>query len=206
MKILHAITSLDKGGAENHLSILSSEQAKKKNIVKIFISKNSFYWLKYLKKKKIYVIKSKNFNERNLFYKTIKLLLDIYRLKKILEKFKPEILHAHLPYMEIVSFFSINLSSYKPKFIISKHVDNVFFKGSEGQKKNILGFFLARIIASRTLKIIAISKAVKFFLLSSHVGLESNKIKVVYYGIDNLNLLSNRQKKFISPYKKKKSK
>ena len=52
MKILHAITSLDKGGAENHLSILSSEQAKKKNIVKIFISKNSFYWLKYLKKKK----------------------------------------------------------------------------------------------------------------------------------------------------------
>ena len=141
-----------------------------------------------------------------MFYKTIKLLLDIYRLKKILEKFKPEILHAHLPYMEIVSFFSINLSSYKPKFIISKHVDNVFFKGSEGQKKNILGFFLARIIASRTLKIIAISKAVKFFLLSSHVGLESNKIKVVYYGIDNLNLLSNRQKKFISPYKKKKSK
>ena len=203
MKILHAITSLDKGGAENHLSILSSEQAKKKNIVKIFISKNSFYWLKYLKKKKIDVIKSKNFNERNLFYKIIKLLLDIYRLKKILEKFKPEILHAHLPYMEIVSFFSINLSSYKPKFIISKHVDNVFFKGSEGQKKNILGSFLARIIASRTLKIIAISKAVKFFLLSSHVGLESNKIKVVYYGIDNLNLLSKRQKKFISPYKKK---
>ena len=41
----------------------------------------------------------------------------------------------HLPYMELVSFFSIYLSSHKPKFIISKHVDNVFFKGSEGQKK-----------------------------------------------------------------------
>ena len=203
MKILHAITSLDKGGAENHLSILSSEQAKNNNLVKIFISKNSFYWLKYLKRNKIKVIKSKYFNEKNLIYKLIKLILDIYSLKKILEKFKPEILHAHLPYMEIVSFFCIYLSSHKPKFIISKHVDNVFFKGSEGQKKNILGSFLVRIIAKKTLKIIAISKAVKFFLISSHVGLDPSKIKVIYYGIDNLSLLSNTQKKDISPYKKK---
>ena len=203
MKILHAITSLDKGGAENHLSILSSEQAKKNNLVKIFISKNSFYWLKYLKRNKIKVIKSKYFNEKNLIYKLIKLISDIYSLKKILEKFRPEILHAHLPYMEIVSFFCIYLSSHKPKFIISKHVDNVFFKGSEGQKKNILGSFLVRIIAKKTLKIIAISKAVKFFLISSHVGLDPSKIKVIYYGIDNLSLLSNTQKKYISPYKKK---
>lgn len=203
MKILHTITSLDKGGAENHLCILSSEQAKKNNDVKIFISKNSFYWLKYLKRNKIKVIKSKYFNEKNLVYKIIKLISDIYSLKKILEKFKPEILHAHLPYMEIVSFFCMYFSSHKPKFIISKHVDNIFFKGSEGQKKNILGSFLARTIAKKTFKIIAISKAVKLFLVSSNVGLDPSKIKVIYYGIDNLSILSNTQKKYISPYKKK---
>ena len=203
MKILHTITSLDKGGAENHLSILASEQAKKKNTIKIFISKNSFYWLKYLKKFQIDVIKSKNFNEKNIVFKLIKLISDIYRLKNILEKFRPDILHAHLPYMELVSFFSIYLSSHKPKFIISKHVDNVFFKGSEGQKKNIIGSFLARIIAKKTFKIIAISKAVKYFLVSPHVGLEPGKIKVIYYGIDNLNLLSNNRKKFKPPYIKK---
>ena len=44
MKILHAITSLDKGGAENHLSILAKFQQKYKNNIFIFISKNSFYW------------------------------------------------------------------------------------------------------------------------------------------------------------------
>ena len=29
MKIIHAVTSLDKGGAENHVILLSSEQKKK---------------------------------------------------------------------------------------------------------------------------------------------------------------------------------
>ena len=52
-------------------------------------------------------------------------------------------MHAHLPYMELVSFFAMHLSSHKPKFIISKHVDNVFFKGSEGQK-NIIGSFFSK--------------------------------------------------------------
>ena len=205
MKILHAITSLDKGGAENHLSILSSEQAKKKNLVKIFISKNSFYWLKYLKKYKIDVIKSKNFNEKNIVFKLHKLLSDVNSLKNIIETFKPDVLHAHLPYMELVSFFAMHLSSHKPKFIISKHVDNVFFKGSDGQKKNVIGSFFARIIAKKSFKIIAISKAVKNFLTSSHVGLNADKIKVIYYGIDNLNLLSNNSKKFKAPYIKKKN-
>ena len=51
MKIFHAITSLDKGGAENHLATLTTEQIKNNNKVFIFISKNSIYWVNYLKKK-----------------------------------------------------------------------------------------------------------------------------------------------------------
>ena len=203
MKILHTITSLDKGGAENHLCLLSSEQAKQKNIIKIFISKNSFYWLRHLKENKIHVIKSKKFNESNLIFKLIKLNSDIYNLKKIIENFKPDILHAHLPYMEVVSFLALILSKHKPRFIISKHVDNVFFKGSDGQKKNIIGSIIAKFIAKRAFKIIAISKAVKKFLSSQTVGISSDKIRVIYYGIDDLNILSNNFKKFKIPIKKK---
>ena len=70
-------------------------------------------------------------------------------------------------------------------------------------KKKYNWLFLARIIAKKTFKIIAISKAVKYFLVSPHVGLEPGKIKVIYYGIDNLNLLSNNRKKFKPPYIKK---
>ena len=51
MKILHTITSLDKGGAENHVAQLGIIQKKKSNNVKFFISKNSNYWPKVLKKK-----------------------------------------------------------------------------------------------------------------------------------------------------------
>ena len=46
MIIIHAVTSLDKGGAENHVALLASEQ-KKKNQVFIFVSKNSSYWLSF---------------------------------------------------------------------------------------------------------------------------------------------------------------
>ena len=67
--------------------------------------------------------------------------------------------------MEIVSYASLYISNYQPKFIISKHVDNVFFKGSEGQKKAVLGSFIARLIANKSSNIIAISNAVKIFII-----------------------------------------
>ena len=43
--------------------------------------------------------------------------------------------------MEIITYLTLFLSNEKPKFIISKHVDNVFFQGSIGQKKHFIGAF-----------------------------------------------------------------
>ena len=194
MKILHAITSLDKGGAENHLVILSKEQVRNKN--NIFISKNSFYWVEFLKKNKIKVFKPKFFNEKNFLLKVMKIFSDTYFLKKLIDKRKPEILHAHLPYMELISYLSLKFSKHKPRFFITKHVDNVFFKGSYGQKKSLIGSFLARLIANRSEKIIAISEAVKRFLTSKYVGIKTKKINVVYYGINNLNIISKNESKY----------
>ena len=203
MKILHAITSLDKGGAENHLVILAKEQALNSNSVSIFISKNSFYWLDYLKKNKIKVFKPKFFNEKNFVYRIIKLLKDIYHLVNLIKLYKPQILHAHLPYMELVCYFSLLLTKDNPKFIISKHVDNVFFKGSEGQTKSKVGSFFAKIISMKANKIIAISKAVKDFLSSKFVGVKKDKIQVVYYGLDDLKTLTKKNIKKLN-FKKKK--
>ena len=194
MKILHAITSLDKGGAENHLSILTKEQIKNGNNISIFISKNSFYWVKILKKYGIKVYKSNYFIEKNLFFKFFKLYKDIICITKLINEFKPHILHAHLPYMEIVCYVSLYLTKYKPKFIISKHLDNVFFKNSEGQKKSLAGSFIARKISNKACKIIAISKAVKKFLISDFVGIQKNRIRIVRYGIDDAKTLSRKEK------------
>ena len=138
MRIFHAITSLDKGGAENHVAILSNEQMKYKNEVFIFISKNSTYWSNFLKKKNIKIFKSNHFNEENFLNRLIKFVKDINYLIKLLNKYKPDVLHAHLPYMEIVTFISMFFLNYKPKFIITKHVDSDFFRGSRDQNKTFM--------------------------------------------------------------------
>ena len=44
MKILHIITSIDKGGAENHVVSLIEAQRKKNNSIGIFYSKKGSYW------------------------------------------------------------------------------------------------------------------------------------------------------------------
>ncbi len=198
MKILHTITSLDKGGAENHLSILSKEQSKNNNDISIFVSKNSFYWVNFLRKLNIQIYKPKFFDESNLFFKILKLYKDTVYLIKLINNIKPDILHAHLPYMELVSYFSLYFSNHKPKFIITKHLDNIFFKQSDGQEKSLIGSFIARVISKKTVKVIAISKAVKKFLISDFVGIKKNKIKIVNYGLDSVSVLTRKEgnKKF----------
>ncbi len=196
MKVLHAITSLDKGGAENHLAILSKEQQINKNNISIFISKNSTYWTNSLKKVGIKIYKSKFFNEKYYILKLYKLIKDIIYLVKLINNNEPDVLHAHLPYMELVSFIALKFSNHKPRYIITKHVDNIFFKGSYGQNKSFLGSLIARIISERTFKIIAISNAVKKFLISKFVGINKKKIKIVKYGLDDIQLLTRKEKNY----------
>ena len=197
MKIFHAITSLDKGGAENHLATLTTEQIKNNNKVFIFISKNSIYWVNYLKKKNIKIFKSNYFNERSFFYKFVKLVMDIIYLIKLINKHRPDILHAHLPYMEIVTFVSLFFLKYKPKFIVTKHVDSDFFRGSRDQNKNFFGSLVAKIISLKTEKVIAISHSVKKFFVYNFFSINQKKIKVIYYGLDNLNVFSRNKKNLI---------
>ena len=205
MKIIHAVTSLDKGGAENHVILLSSEQKKKNNEIFIFVSKNSFYWLNFLKKSKIEVFKPSFFKENNLFFKIYKFFKDIIFLTNLIEKKKPDVLHAHLPYMELVSYFSLRFSVYKPKFIITKHVDSDFFYGSITQQKTYFGSLVAKIISFKADKIIAISKAVKKYLIFGKFGIEKKKIKHIYYGLDSLKYNNKKdfklkKKNFIKNY------
>ncbi len=195
IKVLHAITGLEKGGAENHLALLSKIQKKNNYKVKIFYSKPSNYWIKDLNSFGIQTISSQN---KSFFF----ILSDLFTLISSIKTFKPHIVHAHLPYMELICYLALFFLEKKPAFIITKHVDNVFFKGSEGQKKSFIGSFLARQISFKSQKIIAISKAVKNFLTSNLVNIKQKKIKVIYYGLDavikkkNKNKIINLRKKY----------
>ena len=201
IKILHTITGLEKGGAENHLALLASVQKKNNYDVSIFFSKKSNYWVNFLKKKKIKINSPFFYHDKNFIFLIIKLFLDLIFLIKIIKNEKPQIVHAHLPYMEILSCVAIMLSFYKPKLIITRHLDSVFFRGSDGQKKSFIGSLIFKFISNRTSKIIAISKSVKEFLSSDYMKIDKKKIKTIYYGIDKV-IKNSKQNKKIN-FKKK---
>jgi glycosyltransferase involved in cell wall biosynthesis len=198
MTIIHLISSLDRGGAENHLAALCSKLVKNKKII-IFCAGEKSFWS--FKLKKIIIIHSKFTNPQNHIEKLIKLISDIIQLRKILKEYKPRILHAHLPYMEIVGYISL-LFNNQIKFIITKHLDNIFFKQSYGQKKDFFGSIIIKIIHFKAKYIIAISRSLKNFLIKNNLVNDSKKIKVIYYGLD-FNNFNKIKKKNIFLFKKK---
>ena len=76
MKIVHIISSINRGGAENHLFDLASMQSKEKNKVKIVYFKGNGYWSKFYRKNNIETIKYSLNNNLN-FLKIIFLLFKL---------------------------------------------------------------------------------------------------------------------------------
>ena len=178
MKILHLITTIDRGGAENHLSCLARGQKLKKNDITIIYLKGNNYWKKYYSSLGIRCINLSTFGSSN--FSIIKKILFI---RSFILNNKIEILHSHLPHMELISWFVLIFLNYKIKYFISKHLDNNFFGGSVYQNKSILADIIYFVISRRAKKIICISNAVKKYYLNSFLSYKK-KLKVIYYGID----------------------
>ena len=199
MNILHLITSINKGGAENHLTCLTRGQVLKKNKIFIVFLKGDSYWKKYYSKLGIKTINLERFGNG-----IIGILKRVFFLKKLFIKFDIDIAHAHLPHMEFYGWLAVLLSNKKVKFIISKHVDNDFIGGSNYKNSSIIASFISYIMSKRANKIISISKAVKKYFSESFFKIKTNKIKVIYYGIDDyyIKLLSNRKNNINLPKNK----
>tara|TARA_Y100000590_G_C15661764_1_gene992964 strand:- start:189 stop:1328 length:1140 start_codon:yes stop_codon:yes gene_type:complete len=195
MKILHLISSLDKGGAETHLATLSREQ-KKKNDVTIIYFKGNDYWKKKLEKQKIKVIRlhlSSNFVLFQLFEL-------ISKINKIIKKIKPDILHSHLTMMELVGAFLFKFATRNYKFIVTKHLDSFFLEGSNGQNRPFKGIFIDKFIISTSHKTICISKQVKNFF-QKELENQKKKLTLIYYGFDYKNFKKNINFKKSKEYK-----
>ena len=68
MKILHLITSIYRGGAENHLSCLARGQKLLKNDVTIIYLKGNNYWKKYFNSLGIKTINLSSINKSKFFF------------------------------------------------------------------------------------------------------------------------------------------
>ena len=181
MKILFAINSIDKGGAETHLVKLISGLLEKKINVSIFYTKkdNEFF------KKKLETLNVKIFKKKeNINLNVVNFFLDFLYLRKLILQLNPNIIHVHLPYMELLTFLVLKTLKKKYKFIITKHVDSSLFDGSNRQQESFIGSFIGNLIYSRAKKIIAISQAVKKYVIDNYNNINVKNIAVIRYGIE----------------------
>jgi glycosyltransferase involved in cell wall biosynthesis len=195
MKIIHFITSLDKGGAETHLFNLAKEQSKIKNRVIVIYFKGKGYWKKELN---ACGIRTYFFPFKNLFnlYNLVFIYLEI---TKVINQFKPSIIHAHLSLAELIGLCAKLRYGNKIKLIITKHLDSFLFEGSSGRSKKIRGIFLEKFIFKFSNHIIFISENVKKYFLKK-INLKKNLFSVIYYGYKikkiNIKLKNEFQKKY----------
>ena len=198
MKILFAINSIDKGGAETHLVNLVTGLLEKRINVSIFYTRNdNEFFKKKLESLNVKIFKKKN----NINLNVVNFFFDFLYLRKLILQINPNIIHVHLPYMELLTFLVLKTLKKKYKFIITKHADSSLLNGSHRQQESFIGSFLGGLIYSRAKKIIAISQAVKKYVIDNYNNINVKNIAVIRYGIEYKILSSST--KTLNIFKKK---
>ena len=181
--VIHIITTIERGGAENQLFILVNEQ----------IASNLEVGVIYLK--------GKAELEREMIASGVNVISDVanapvltqvLRLKKILRQHKG-VVHAHLPRAELLTKSALG----KKSFVITRHNTEPFFP----KAPEFVSRILSRWSTSQTNSIIAISEAVKIYLRSSLEISKKKEIFVVPYGyVKNTKFDKSRQLDLIKKY------
>ena len=175
MKILHVITTIERGGAENQLMLLSEHQVLSQNEVSIVYLKGNPELKKEFESNGTKIIS--NLSNKNF-------ISQILGLRILLKNIQPDIVHAHLPQAELITSLSIN---FEHNFVISRHFGGQFYPRVSQRISSMLGR-----IASRNAKsVIAISNSVKVILIKNREIAHPDKIIVVHYGFSKNRFLKN---------------
>lgn len=159
MKIFHVITSLKIGGAESALLNFLGNDSNNEHIVAYFYSGPNLQKLKLLK--------IKTFKINGLFYKYDPFAY--FKLKKIIKKHKPDIIHSALWSANIFSKLISN--SLKIPVICDLH-SNIKYDGKIRQK-------IEKLTSLKATKYIAVSNSVKQDYLNSINKKAQNLIEII---------------------------
>lgn len=163
MKIAHVITTIERGGAENQLLQLITQQCSKNWTIEIYPLKGELEL-----EDKITELGAK-INKR-LYRKS--LLRQFILVNSIgLQEF--DIVHCHLPLAELLISFS-----RAKNVIVSRHYGGAFFPRSV----NIVSRCLSRVATRKATTVIACSRFVKNYLEKSKEIRKALKIQVIHYG------------------------
>jgi len=166
--IVHIITTLERGGAENQLIQNLLTQKSNNFKVSVLFLKGSAYWHNFLTDKNINVY-GPFFNKFYYFN-----LFGLFRLYKIIKNKK--LIHCHMP----PSLLIVTLLSFfmrKKNIVYTSHNDEPFFPFK------LLDYIFSKLILNKARSIIAITPAVKSFLIRRY-QLDSNNIKIIRYSFD----------------------
>ena len=186
MNITHIITTIDRGGAENQLIQNLLIQSKKGINVSVLFLKGNSYWKKYLIENNIKVC-GPLFN--SFYYFNFFGLISLY---KNVNKNK-QIIHCHMPPSLFLMTILLPFSKNK-KIIYTSHNDEPFFP------INILDLIFSKYIINKANKIVAITSAVKRFLIKRY-NINNQKVSVIDYSFDPTIYVSNNNSDEFDIYK-----
>jgi len=173
-KIIHLITTIERGGAEKQLLTLVREQVKSGLGVEVFYLKGTPELKKEFENRGAAVNQSllnKSFIEQ------------VFNLKKHLNQDLAPV-HAHLPKSELLAF----LSCPKGRFIFTRHNSEPFWPGAP----KVLSNTLSRFIAKRSASGVCISNAVKDYVIQRGELSKEYDLKTIYYGYEKIEQLDTK--------------
>jgi len=165
-KVVHCITTISRGGAENQLLILAREQIAQNLDVSVIYLKGTPELAPEFDKIGVTIIK--DVANKNPIIQIIKIW------KK--NRNSVHIIHAHLPRAELIASFTKGANT----LFLSKHNSERFFP----KAPKLVSRFMARFVNSKADQIICISNAVKNFIIENGEISNHKKLKVNYYGAD----------------------
>lgn len=167
MRILHVITALNRGGAENHLADLVRGQLAAGHRVGVAYLKGDGWWAESLRTAGADIVEL-----------GMRWWLDprvLRRLIAAVRRFRPEVVHGHLTPAEPYAWAAHAFAAHHAVFVVSKHNDDPC--GLERGYRPV-----TRCVTTRADRVIAISAAVARFL--PPLGVDAGRIHVVHYGLD----------------------
>jgi len=165
---LHVITTINRGGAENHLVDLVRGQLAAGAEVSVAYMKGDGYWTDSLIAAGCPVVP--------LGLRRYGGIKPIVGLGMVLRTFEPDIVHAHMPPAELYARMAMMVFGFSGGVVISKHNDERFFRGW-GQR--VVGRWVLR----RATRVIAISDAVRRYV-EDNLRPRRDQVVTVHYGID----------------------
>lgn len=168
MRILHVITSLDRGGAEAHLVDLIQRQLRAGHAVTCAYLKGQGGWAPTLEAAgaRVHPLGLKTYGDPG----------PVMRLRRLAPAFAPEVAHLHLQPAELYGAVAF-AGAGRPVRVISRHNLGRFYKGPASQG-------LERWAVAKADRVIAISEAAAARVREVSPRYPTERLQVVPYGVD----------------------